>query len=52
MTIDSVAKEILIKEVWVREIIRRITTYKMTIPLEKVLNKLDLEDLKTMYGYI
>lgn len=46
------SKNELIKEVWVGEIIRKITTYKMTKQLEKVLNKLDIEDLKTLYGYV
>jgi hypothetical protein len=46
------SKDELIKEVWVGEIIRRITTYKMTKALEKVLNKLEIGDLKTIYGYI
>ena len=52
MTIEKVAKELIIKQTWMNEIIRRMTSYKMTEPLRDVLDKLSIDDLKTLYGYM
>ena len=52
MTIESVAKELKIKQIWVRDIIRKMTTYKLTEPLKNVLDRLTVDDLKTIYGYM
>lgn len=52
MTIDSVAKELKLKQIWVKEIIRKMTTHKLTEPLKDVLDKLTVDDLKTLYGYM